>query len=108
MPVADYETQCKRLIAIDEDGWLDGEGKAVDKMSVVFMSNLVRFLEGIGLPRASLYPTIDGGVRAEWMAGKVEAGIERSPDGKWSFDFLDVKTQDYVSFESPPEETGDV
>lgn len=93
---AEYTIQFARLSAMS-DGWLDGEGFAPTKQARVAASNLLHAMEAAGLPRASVYPTIAGGVRAEWTVGKVEAAMECGPDGSWSFDFLDRRTMNYVS-----------
>jgi hypothetical protein len=61
-----------------EDGWLDGEGKApdhagLDKLEKIFTKRL----EGCVQPR--LYPTIEGGISAEWdvsPAGGTDATLE--------------------------------
>lgn len=61
-------------------GWLDGEGEPVSRRALIEMR---RLLDEIGqqLPLPRLYPTPDGGVRAEWTIGRRELSIVVAEDG---------------------------
>lgn len=59
-----------------EDGWLDGRGVALSFDGLRWLDRA--FLRGFdfGMPHPHLYPTEDGGVRAEWTIGKQEISLD--------------------------------
>lgn len=69
-----------------KDGWLEGEGKAPtdDFLKAVADIFARHFPEELSLPY--LYPTPEGGVRAEWSFGCQEITLDIGPDvrhGQW-------------------------
>ncbi|MBI3467694.1 MAG: hypothetical protein HY000_32195 [Planctomycetes bacterium] len=76
------------------DGWFDGkEGKALpsDGLDWFAQAFAVNYSERFVLPH--LYPTVDGGIRAEWTFGPNELSLEIdlvSHDAQWHE--LNVKT----------------
>lgn len=72
----DRITELERL----QPGWLDGEGEAISRHALLEMRSLLDEL-GDHLPRARLYPTADGGVRAEWTVQRRELSIVIDEDG---------------------------
>jgi hypothetical protein len=61
-----------------EDGWMDGQGaKLIEEELSWFVEQFDRnYPEQFVLPH--LYPTLDGGLRAEWTLGNSEASLELS------------------------------
>lgn len=58
-----------------QDGWLDGEGKAPSEAGLDWMAQqLDLHLSGRTTPY--LYPTLEGGVRAEWTLGRWEVSLD--------------------------------
>lgn len=71
----DIETRLEELAKL-EDGWLDGKGGALDRASLIRLTQV--FDEGFSpdLPLPYLYPTPEGGVQAEWTLGDWEVSLE--------------------------------
>ena len=71
----DVATRLEDLSAL-EDGWLEGNGKALERGGLSWlMSAFDRwFASDVDLPH--LYPTAEGGVRAEWSIGRWEASLD--------------------------------
>lgn len=56
-----------------EDGWLNGEGQSIPPEGIALLkSELPNLIEHRGLPEPHLYPTMAGGVQAEWALGPWE------------------------------------
>ena len=53
-------------LAILKDGWLDGEGKALDKKQLVLFYELLVTELSVNIPNPHIYPTIDSGITLEW------------------------------------------
>lgn len=71
---SDIFTQCESLLRLS-DGWLDGEGKAPSKSGVHWVAEQIKsHFPSEATPY--LYPTLEGGVRAEWSAGDWEFSLE--------------------------------
>lgn len=69
-----------------EDGWLDGEGHAPSAALVDWLleSFTDHYPEEAHPPH--LYPTVEGGVQAEWSLGNHEVSLRFHPDdrnGEW-------------------------
>ena len=76
----DIETRLEEL-ALLQDGWLDGKGRALDKASLIRLAQLFDARFSADLPLPHLYPTPEGGVQAEWTLGSWEVSLEISlPD----------------------------
>lgn len=93
-PVADLDTQFARLLAL-EDGWYDaasGCGKALDREVVALARAFFETLATGGSPTPHLYPTEEGGVRAEWSTpSRCEVSIDFDARGMYLHS-LDMKT----------------
>lgn len=59
-------------------GWFDGDGAALDRRGLKWLSELLSSLDLDGMPRPYLYPNPDGRVRAEWtfLDAEVVADID--------------------------------
>lgn len=73
-----------------EAGWLDGEGEAISPHALLAMRRLLDDL-GEQLPKPRIYPTADGGVRAEWSLQRRELSIVIDEDGYFAH-LLDHET----------------
>ena len=80
-----------------EDGWLDGEGRAPAPGLIDW---LVRSFEAHYPDEAEppyLYPTVEGGVQAEWSVGGHEVSLRFPPDhqtGEWHDLALDTDEEE--------------
>ena len=74
----------RRLLEIQElrAGWLDGEGLAPSYAAVRLARIVLADLLRSDAPRPRVYPTVEGGIQAEWTSGNVESSIIFQPDGK--------------------------
>ena len=59
-----------------EDGWLNGEGKSPAKENLIWFTNIFEDNFKSSLPLPYLYPTIDGGLQAEWSSIKSDISIK--------------------------------
>lgn len=56
-----------------EDGWLDGEGQGPNELNIILIKQRLQTLvEQFDVPIPYLYPTVDGGIQAEWSLGSWE------------------------------------
>ena len=62
-----------------KDGWLDGEGKAVDATLLSFLEKDLDKYISDETPSPFLYPTIEGGVQIEWSLRGYEITLEVEP-----------------------------
>lgn len=85
-PAADLDTQFGRLLAL-EDGWCDavsGAGKVLDRGVLAQALTFFEALAAKGSPTPHLYPTEDGGVRAEWSTpARREVSIDFDAHGMY-------------------------
>jgi hypothetical protein len=59
-----------------EDGWLDGEGFAIDGPGLDWVAAVLnRMVASKLLPFPFIYPTEEGGVRVEWSTDRWELGV---------------------------------
>lgn len=73
----------QRLEYLDElgDGWLDGQGVSISSEGIAHLKGELALLIGErGLPEPFLYPTLTGGVQAEWSLGSWEVSATFSFD----------------------------
>lgn len=73
-------------LAIIEDGWLDGEGRAPSRDRLTDLKDLFETYFFGDLPLPFLLPTESGGVRAEWSTGVWESSLDidlESMSGYW-------------------------
>lgn len=64
----EWETRFEELANL-KDGWLNGEGSALDRERLKLLADNFRRYFDVALPLPHLYPTPDGGVLAEWTLG---------------------------------------
>jgi hypothetical protein len=69
-------------IAALKEGWLDGKGVAPDKEKLGWLSNQFDTHFDDNLPLPYLYPTVEGGVQAEWTLNNNEISIEIDLENK--------------------------
>jgi len=89
---SDIQVQFEKLRTI-KDGWLDGVGSSID----VDLLRRVRTWLGDhvrdSIPRPTLFPTPEGGVEVEWVAGRYDVSVEFDPvSGKVAWHALDLDT----------------
>ena len=68
------------------DGWLDGDGAALDRAGMKWFSTKFAELYPAELPLPYLYPTPEGGLQAEWSLHGCKMDLEvdlESHDGTW-------------------------
>jgi len=63
-----------------KDGWLDGEGKAINNSFINWFSDEFERNFSPELPLPFLYPTLDGGIQAEWSINNNELSVIINPD----------------------------
>ncbi|MBK1718467.1 hypothetical protein [Thiocystis violacea] len=71
----DVETRLEELAALP-DGWLDGQGKCLDRGALSALAQDFDDHFDSELPLPYLYPTAEGGVQAEWTLGDWEVSLE--------------------------------
>lgn len=59
-----------------EDGWLDGEGRAPGREALTWLADRFEHSWPGNLPSPYLYPTVEGGVQAEWSLPPHEISLE--------------------------------
>lgn len=62
-----------------EDGWMWGEGKAVDKAWTKAVGGYLLMLTVLELPLPHIYPTVEGGIMCEWSEETIEFSVEFGP-----------------------------
>ena len=80
-----------------QDGWLDGKGISPSPEGLEWLANAfdTRYPEELPLP--SLYPTAEGGIRAEWSVKRYEVSLEidlSKKTGEWHQLNLDTDEED--------------
>lgn len=88
----DVSARLDELSAL-RDGWLDGEGIAPDHDGLRWLANSFEqyYDEKFTLPR--LYPTVEGGIQAEWTCVKNEVSLEINlATKKSSYQAMDTDT----------------
>ena len=63
-----------------EDGWLNGEGRAPSKAGLDWLLGIFGSRYPADAPQPYLYPTVAGGVQAEWPLGSREAELDVNLD----------------------------
>lgn len=77
-----------------EDGWLDGEGRAPDRKALAWLAERFERCWPRALPLPYLYPTVEGGVQAEWSIPPYAVSLEvdlGKREAEWHA--LDLKTR---------------
>lgn len=106
------DTQLDELAALP-DGWLDGDGAALDRVGLEWFGAKFADRYPSDLPAPYLYPTPEGGLQAEWRLGgsiidlmvdlKIHRGEwDETGPGNHSYAFeLDLdKCSDWARFEN--------
>jgi len=84
-----------RLLAMD-DGWDGPDSKQPDKWVVLCGVMLLRVVIEAGYPTPILYPTHEGGMRAEWDCGTQTHNVSVDIGGeRLYFHALDLLTDDF-------------
>ena len=80
-----------RELALLSDGWLDGNGRALDGKALAKLARAFEARFAPELPPPYLYPTPEGNVLAEWSLGAWEVSLEIALDD-FSADFQALHT----------------
>ena len=81
-------------------GWLDGEGAAPDPNSLDWLSAKFDVLYPDELPLPHIYPTVEGGVQAEWSLPSHEVSLSidfTTHAGEWHVLDTDTATENMKS-----------
>jgi hypothetical protein len=65
-------------LSLLKDGWLDGQGSALDPERLRLAGTQFRTRLDPTLPPPFLYPTLEGGLRAEWSLDAAEVSVDIS------------------------------
>ncbi len=71
----DIELRLSELLGL-KDGWMDGKGKAIDANGAEWLLQGFRENYEANLPLPRLFPTLEGGLQAEWSLGVQEITVE--------------------------------
>lgn len=71
----DIELRLSELLSL-KDGWMDGKGKAIEATGAEWLLQGFRENYEATLPLPRLFPTLEGGVQAEWSLGVQEITVE--------------------------------
>lgn len=63
-------------LSLLRDGWLDGEGQALNRSGLQKAGQLLRSRYNPALPPPYLYPTVEGALRAEWSLEAAEVSLD--------------------------------
>ena len=83
-----------------ESGWLDGEGTAPDPNTLDWLSAKFEVLYPDELPLPHIYPTVEGGVQAEWSLPPHEVSLSidfTTRAGEWHVLNTDTNTENTKS-----------
>lgn len=92
MGAPNVPSRLKELTAL-QDGWLNGEGKALDKKGIRWFVGMFEKFFPDDLPLPYVYPTVEGNIQLEWTFGTRELSLEvdlKSHRGEWIV--VEVKT----------------
>jgi hypothetical protein len=81
----DVTQRLEELVQLNE-GWLDGEGTRFSVDGVYWLAAAFEVYYDVRLVLPHLYPMLNGGVRAEWAIGKIDASLEvdlENRKGEW-------------------------
>lgn len=83
-----------------KDNWLDGEGIAPSLACVIAVEEAFKKYFDSNLPLPHIFPTVEGGLQAEWSINNIEIAIEFHPENKestfQSVNVLDSKVVDFA------------
>lgn len=69
-----------------QDGWLDGEGKAITPVAIARARRVLRWM-----PRGYVYPTPEGGVQWEYDMDNWAATLEFDEKGRIQFSLIEIE-----------------
>lgn len=83
-----------------KDGWYNGEGFAPKKENLFWFADKFETAYDASLPLPFLYPTVDGGLQAEWNSNGLDISIRISFDDKIGhYHLLNLDTDQEVSLD---------
>lgn len=91
--VSDLSHRCNELQNL-KCGWYDGQGIAPSREGIRWLENNFSRMNVSGLPLPYLYPTPEGGIRAEWSIQSFEISLDidfNDRSGAWHL--LNLQTQ---------------
>ena len=78
-----------------EEGWLDGEGEEVSKVTLLFSKDLARYIasftSGVGI-----FPTLDGGISVEYTRNELEWTVLIKEQSVW-VEVMSLETDEMLS-----------
>jgi hypothetical protein len=83
-----------------KDGWYNGEGVAPHRSLLKVFNEYFEAFYDATLPLPYLYPTIDGGLQAEWVNENFDVSLEVEVNKNASLHSLNKKTEEVIEFES--------
>jgi hypothetical protein len=83
-----------------KDGWYNGEGVAPHPAFLQTFNEYFEAFYDATLPLPYLYPTIGGGLQAEWVNENFDVSLEVEMSGNASLHSLNKKTEEVIEFES--------
>jgi hypothetical protein len=90
---AKFASRVNELTCLFEDGWYDGRGKAVNPGAMLALAKCFNKFE----LKPYLYPTVEGGVQAEWTFPRVEVTLDISlPSLQAEYQSWDIDTDETV------------
>jgi len=81
-----------------EEGWLDGEGRELDKKGIRWFSDTFEMFFPDDLPLPYIYPTADGNIQLEWTLGNYELSLEVdliNHRGEWQAVNVETDEEEY-------------
>ena len=81
-----------------EDGWLDGEGRALDKKGIRWFAEMFERSFPDDLPLPYVYPTVEGNIQLEWTLGNYELSLEVdliNHRGEWQAVNVETDEEEY-------------
>ena len=79
-PFERLEAQIRNLDQLPEH-WLDDDSRPPTSMAIQMATDIASLLKSRSLPAPTAFPTPDGGVSLEWIAGDVQIGVTISASG---------------------------
>ncbi len=75
-------------------GWLDGEGDEITLNAIELAKTLYQKLSKTNLETPGVYPTVEGGIRFEWLDKNSHLSVEILPTGQIENYYLNTKTKE--------------
>lgn len=87
-------------------GWLDGEGEEIKIEAIETARALYQELSKTNLETPAVFPTIEGGIRFEWLNTNSHLSVDILPTGQIENYYLNIETKEEqisISTENPEE-----